>query len=132
MGQIWAKKWSKLKKMYCHHFYGSKLHNKLVLAVFTRCFKHLCHKWAINGPQMGQKMAKIQKIECHHFSGSKLPQIMLLAVFIRCLFPDIQIFDHFLLKSAFLGQNSSRIEIFTANPMVVGGVQHYSRHFVKN
>ena len=80
---------------------------------------------------MGQKIVKIQNIYCHHFSGSKLPQKMLLAVFTQCLVPEIQIFDHFWVKSEFFGQNSSRTEIFTAKPMVVGCVQHYSTHFVK-
>ena len=56
---------------------------------------------------------------------------MVLAVFTRCLVPEIQIFGHFWLKSAFLGQNFSRTDIFTAKPMVVGCVQHYSAHFVK-
>ena len=90
--------------------------------------------WAKNGQKMGQKtgqkMAKIKNNYCHHFSGSKLPQKMLLAVFTRCLVPEIQIFDHFWLKSAFLGQNFSRTEICTANPMVVVCVQHYSTHFI--
>ena len=76
-------------------------------------------------------MVIIQKTYCHHFSGSKLPQKMLLAVFTLCLVPEIQIFDHFWLKSAFLGPNFSRTEIFTAKPMVVGCVQHYSTHFVQ-
>ena len=30
-----------------------------------------------------------------------------------------------------MGPNSSRTEFFTAKPMVVGCVQHYSTHFVK-
>ena len=55
---------------------------------------------------------------------------MLLAVFTRCLVPEIQIFDHYWQKSAFLGPNFSRTEICTANPMVVGYV-HYSTHFIK-
>ena len=76
-------------------------------------------------------MVKIQKIDCHNFSGSKLPQQMVLAVFTRCLVPEIHIFDHFWVKSAFLGQNSNRTDIFTAKPMVVGCVQHYSTHFGK-
>ena len=75
-------------------------------------------------------MAKIKNNYCHHFSGSKLPQKMLLAVFTRCLVPEIHIFYQFWLKSAFFGPNFSRIEIFTAKPMVVGCVQHYSTHFV--
>ena len=37
----------------------------------------------------------------------------------------------FWVKSAFLGPNSSRADIFTAKPMVLGCVQHYSTHFVK-
>ena len=41
----------KIQKIDCHHFSGSKLHNKMVLAVFTQCFKN----W---GPKMGQKWAK--------------------------------------------------------------------------
>ena len=84
-------------------------------------------KWIKNGP----KIAKIKKNYCHHFSGSKLPQKMLLAVFTRCLVPEIQIFDQFWLKSAFLGPNFSRTEICTANPMVVGCVKHYSTHFIQ-
>ena len=84
-------------------------------------------KWAKNGP----KNVKNSKNYYHHFSGAKLPQIILLAIFTRCLVPEIQIFDHFWLKSAFLGTNSSRTEIFTAKPMVVSCVQHYSTHFVK-
>ena len=32
---------------------------------------------------------------------------------------------------AFFGPNSSRTELFTDKPMVVGCVQHYSTHFVK-
>ena len=38
---------------------------------------------------------------------------------------------NFWLKSAFLGPNFSRTEICTANPKVVGCVQHYSTHFIK-
>ena len=75
-------------------------------------------------------MAKIKTIYCHHFSGSKLAKQMVLEVFTRCLVPEIQIFGHFWVKSAFLGPNSSRTEIFTDKPMVVGCVQHYSTHFV--
>ena len=56
---------------------------------------------------------------------------MLLAVFTRCLVPEIQFFYQFWLKSAFLGPNFSRTEICTANPMVVGCVQHYSTPFIK-
>ena len=67
----------------------------------------------------------------NRFSDSKLPQKMVLAVFTRCLVPEIQIFGHFWLKSAFVGPNFSRTEICTAKPMVVGCVQHYSIHFVK-
>ena len=37
----------------------------------------------------------------------------------------------FWLKSAFFGPNFSRTEILTAKPMVVGCVQHYSTHFIK-
>ena len=55
---------------------------------------------------------------------------MLLAVFTRCLVPEIQILGQFWLKSAFLGTNSRRTNIFTAKPMVVDCVQHYSTHFV--
>ena len=80
---------------------------------------------------MGQKSPKLKQFYCHHFSGSKLPQQMLLAVFTRCLVPEIQIVDHFWLKSAFLCPNFSRTDICTANPMVVGCVQHYSTHFIK-
>ena len=83
------------------------------------------------GQKRIKKWSKIQKIYCLHFSGSKLPQKMLLAVFTRCLVPAIQIFGHFWLKSAFLGPNFSRTEIFTAKPMVVACVQHYSTHFIK-
>ena len=72
--------------------------------------------------QNGQKMAKFQNKNCHRFSGSKLPQKMILAVFTRCLVPEKHIFGHFLLKSAFLGPNLSRTELFTAKPMVVGCV----------
>ena len=82
------------------------------------------------GKKRATKMVKIQQIYCHHFSGSKLPQKMLLSDFTR-LVPEIHIFDHFWLKSAFVGPNSSRTEIFTAKPMIVGCVQHYSTHFVK-
>ena len=56
---------------------------------------------------------------------------MLLAVFTRCLVPEIQIFDHFCLKSSFSGPNSSRTEMFTAKPMGVGCLQHYSTDIVK-
>ena len=63
--------------------------------------------------------------------AKKLTQQILLAVFTRCLVPEIQIFDHFWLKSAFLGPNSSRTKFFIAKPMVIGCVQHYSTHFVK-
>ena len=35
------------------------------------------------------------------------------------------------LKSTFCCQNFSQTKILTAKPMVVGYVQHYSRHFVK-
>ena len=79
--------------------------------------------------QNGQKMAKFKTNCFNHFSGSKLPQKMVLAVFTRCLVTEIHIFGHFWLKSAFLGTNFSRTEIFTVKPMVV--VQHYSTHFVK-
>ena len=67
-------------------------------------------------PQKGKKMDK---------NGKKLRNI-----FTRCLVPEIQIFGHFWLKSAFLGPNFSRTEICTAKPMVVSCVQHYSTHFV--
>ena len=63
------------------------------------------------GPKWGKK-DKIQKNYCHHFSGSKLPQKM---------FSEIQIFDHFWLKSAFLGTNSSEPKF----------LQHNYTHFVK-
>ena len=56
---------------------------------------------------------------------------MLLAVFTQCLVPEIQIFNNCWLKFAFLGPNFSQTEIYTANPMVVGCVQHYSTHFIK-
>ena len=39
-------------------------------------------------------------------------------------------FRPFFAKSAFLGPNFSRTEIFTAKPMVVDCVQHYSTHFI--
>ena len=54
-----------------------------------------------------KKMPKFRKFCFHRFSGSKLPQKMVLAVFTRCLVPEIHIFGHFLLKSAFLGLNFS-------------------------
>ena len=82
--------------------------------------KNLGQKWAKNGPKTAKKMVKIKKNYCHHFSGSKLHNKMVLAVFTGCLVPEIHIFDHFWLKSAFLGPNSSRTGIFTAKPMVVG------------
>ena len=91
-------------------------------------------KWRKNGKKrgkMGTKIAKVQTLFFHRFSASKLPHKMVLALFTRCLVPEIQIVGHFWLKSAFLGPNFSRTEIFTAKPMVVGCVQHYSRHFVK-
>ena len=56
---------------------------------------------------------------------------MVLAVFTRCVVPKIQICCHFWLKSPFLGPNSIRTNTFTAKPMAVGCVQHYSTHFVK-
>ena len=74
-------------------------------------------------------MAKFQNFFFHRFSDSKLPQQMVLAVFTRCLVPEIQITGHIWLKSAFLGPNFRRTHIFTAKPMVVGCVQHYSTHF---
>ena len=91
----------KIQTIYCHHFSGSKLHNKMVLGVFT----------------MGQKMAEIKTNYCHHFSGSKLPRKMLLAVFTQYLVTKTQVFSHFSAKPKFL-------------PMVVGCVQHYSTHFI--
>ena len=50
---------------------------------------------------------------------------MVLVVFTRCLVPEIEILGQFWLKSAYLGPNSSRTKL------VVGCVQHYSTHFVK-
>ena len=76
-------------------------------------------------------MVKIQNNYCRNFSGSKLHRKMVLAVFTRCLVAETHIFGHFWLKSAFFGPNFSRTETFTAKPMVVGYVQHYSTHFVK-
>ena len=55
---------------------------------------------------------------------------MLLAVY-TCLVPEIQILEHFWLKSEFLGQNSSQTEISAAKPMVVGYVHHYTTHLIK-
>ena len=80
---------------------------------------------------MGQKWAKNGKKKFSSFFWLKTTPKMVLAIFTRCLVPKIQIFDHFGLKSTFLGPNFSRTGIFTAKPMVVGCVQHYSRHFVK-
>ena len=40
-------------------------------------------------------------------------------------------FRLFLAKIGIFGANSSRTEIYTAKPMVVGCVQHYSTHFIK-
>ena len=61
VGQNWPQNWPKtgkkmvkIKQIYCHHFSGSKLHNKMVLVVFTRCFTNLGQKWA----EMGKKWAK--------------------------------------------------------------------------
>ena len=65
-------------------------------------------KWAKNG--------QISKQKFHSFSGTKLRQIMLLVVFTRCLVAEIQMLGHFRLKSAFLGPNFSRTNIFTAKP----------------
>ena len=78
-----------------------------------------------------KKMAKFRNFCFHRFSGSKLPKQMVLAIFTRCLVPELCILSDFGVKSAFLGPNFSRTEIFTTKPMVVGYVQHYSRHFVK-
>ena len=72
-------------------------------------------------------MTKFQNIFCHRFSGSKLPQKMVLAVFTRCLVPEIRIFCHFWLKSAFLGPHFSRTKICTAKPMILG----YKGHFLR-
>ena len=39
LGQKWAKNGQnmvKIQKIHCHHFSGSKLHNKMLLSVFTR------------------------------------------------------------------------------------------------
>ena len=73
----------KIQKIYCHNFSGAKLHNKMVLAVFTRCYKYLGQKWAKNGPKTGQKRAKNGKY-CNNCSGSKLHNKMVLAVYTRC------------------------------------------------
>ena len=96
MGQKRAKKWAKtaqkmvtIKKNDCHHFFGSKLHNIMVLAVPTRCFKNMGQKWAKNEPKRGLKMAKFQKKNCHRFSGSKLPKKMVLVIFTQCLVPEL-------------------------------------------
>ena len=83
------------------------------------------------GQKWAKKMVKIQQIYCHHFSVSKLPIKMLLAIFTQILVPEIQISGHFWVKSSFLGPNSSCTEMFTAKPMVVGCVKHYSIHVSK-
>ena len=57
MAKKWAKtaqKMVKIKKNDCHHFAGSKLHNIMVLAVSTRCFKNFGPKGAKKGPKNGQ------------------------------------------------------------------------------
>ena len=82
--------------------------------------------------QNGQKMAKFQILYFHRFSDSKLPTQMVLAVFTWCLVPEIRIFGHFWLKSAFLGLNSSRTKEITAKPMVLSYVGHFSKHWKQN
>ena len=84
-----------------------------------------------NRAKMGKKNGQIKNNKFASFFWFETTQKIVLAVFIRCLAPKIQIFGHFWLKSAFLGPNFSRTEIFTAKPMVVGCVQHYSTHLVK-
>ena len=78
------------------------------------------------------KNAKISKIFFSSFFYLETTSKMVLAVFTQCLVPEINIFGHFWLKSAFLGPKYNQTEICTAKPMVVGCVQHYSTHFGKN
>ena len=84
-------------------------------------------------PKTGLKRQKNGKISefCFRLSGSKLPKKMVLAVFTRCLVPEIRIFCHFGVKSAFLGLNSSRTKEITAKPMVLSYVGHFSKHWTK-
>ena len=116
-----------------------KITNNCKISEITKCGEKMqkivknvnkCNKNAKKRDKNGKKMAKLKK-KCHRFSGSKLPQKMVLAFFTQCLVPEIRIFGHCWLKSAFLGPNFSRTEILTAKPMAVGCVQHYSTHFVK-
>ena len=57
MVQKTGQKMVKIQNIYCHHFSGSKLHNKMALAIFAH-FKNL-------GPKMSQNMAKILPKNCH-------------------------------------------------------------------
>ena len=53
---------------------------------------------------------------------------MVLSVFTQCLVPEIHIFGHLWLKSAFLGLNFSRTKEITANPMVLSYIEHFYKH----
>ena len=69
------------------------------------------------GQKMGQKNVKnSNNLLSSFFWLETTPTNVTIAVCTRCLVPEIQIFDHFWLQSAFLGPNSSRTEICTAKP----------------
>ena len=89
-----------------------------------------CKKMPQMGQKTGEKGSNLKIYISIVFWLETTPK-MVLAVFTRCLLPEIQIFDHFWVKSAFLGPNSNRTDIFTAKPMVVGCVAHYSTYFGK-
>ena len=70
---------AKIKINYCHHFSGSKLHNKMVLAAFTQCLVpeihilgHVCLKSAFLGPNFSRTeicTAKPMVVGCvEHYS----------------------------------------------------------------
>ena len=122
---------AKFRNFCFNRFSGSKLPQKLVLAISTRCLIPeiciLCHF----GVKMGLKHPKMEKFRIfffQRFSGLKLPQKMVLAIFTRCLVPELCILCHFAVKSAFLGLNSSRTKEITAKPMVLSYVGYFSKH----
>ena len=73
-------------------------------------------------PKTGQKRpknGKISNICVSSFFWLETTSKMVLAVSTRCLVPEIHMFGHFGLKSAFVGLNSSRTKEITAKPMVL-------------
>ena len=111
----------KINFFYCHHFSGSKLHNKMVLAILTQCFKNLGQKRAKNGQKNGQNSKHLLSSFFWLETTRKNVTSRLHTMFVS---RDTNF-------RPFFGPNYSRTEIFTAKPMVVGCVQHYSTHFVK-